>query len=196
MSKKNQKVNLGVDKMEIIRTFELPNTKLLAIKFDGEKLDVLEMLQEQWSSIDFLKEFFRQFHKDYYEKYGRSKLNSLVLQVQGLADDLFEKLYELAEDVESNAVADFFKPLDNRESVSEPYELQKLKAKGEERKSFLRNYALRFKGNIIVTGGAIKLTDRMEDRKHTNDELKKLELVKAFLDKDNPDVEFSYLDVE
>ncbi|MEX2410966.1 MAG: hypothetical protein WD607_06260 [Candidatus Paceibacterota bacterium] len=182
--------------MEIVRTFELPNTKLLAIKYEGDELDALEMLQKQWYSIEWLKEFFRKFHTDYFEKYGRSKLNSLVLQSRGLADELFERLYELAKNIESNALAEFFNPLDNRESDSEPYELQKLKAKGKERKSFLRIYALRFKGTIIVTGGAIKLTDRMEERKHTNDELKKLELVKSFLDKDNPDVEFSYLDVE
>lgn len=182
--------------MEIVRTFDLPNTKLLAVKFDGEELDALEMLQQQWASIEFLWEFFTKFQKDYYEKYGKSNRSKLVRQAQDLADDLFERLYELAQDVESDALAKFFKPLDNREPISDPYELQKLKAKGEERKSFLRIYAIRYKGTIIVTGGAIKLTDKMEERKHTIDELKKLELVKAFLDKDNPDVEFSYLDVE
>lgn len=180
--------------MEIVPTFENSNGRLLAIKFDGEKLDALEILQEQWNSVDFLKEFFKKFHKDYYEKYGNSKLNALVKQTQSLADELFEKLYDLAQDDDPNGLADFFKPLDNRES--DPYELQKLKAKGEERKSFLRIYAIRYKGTILVTGGAIKLTDRMEDRTHTKDELKKLELVKAFLEKDNPDVELSYLDVE
>jgi hypothetical protein len=41
----NLKINLWVDKMEIVRTFDLPNTKLLAVKFDGEELDALEMLQ-------------------------------------------------------------------------------------------------------------------------------------------------------
>ena len=102
----------------------------------------------------------------------------------------------MAEDVKSDALADFFKPLDNRESKSDPYDLQKLKARGEERKSFLRIYAVRYKGTIIITGGAVKLTDKMEDRPHTKNELNKLELVKAFLDKDDPDVEFCYLDVE
>jgi hypothetical protein len=182
--------------MGIVRTFNLPNTKLLAVKFDGDEFDALEILQDQWTSVDFLWGFFTKFQKDYYGKYGKSNRSKLVKQTQHLADDLFEKLYDLAEDVKSDAFAEFFKPLDNREKDSKPYDLQKLKAKGEERKSFLRIYAIRYKGKIIVTGGAIKLTDRMEDRKHTNDELKKLELVKTFLDKDNPDVELGYLDVE
>lgn len=192
----NLKVNLWVDKMEIVRTFDLPNTKLLAVKFDGEELDALEMLPEQWASVEFLWEFFTRFQKDYYEKYGKSNRSKLVRQAHDLADDLFEKLHELAQEVESDELEHFFKPLYNKELVSDPYELQKLKAKGEERKSFLRIYAIRYIGTIIVTGGAIKLTDRMEDRSHTNDELKKLELVKTFLDKDNPDVEFGYIDVK
>jgi hypothetical protein len=104
-------------------------------------------------------------------------------------------LLELAEDVESSALSDFFKPLDNCELELEPYELQKLKGKGEERKSYLRIYAIRYKEKIIVTGGAIKLTDKMEDRPHTHDELKKLEFVKIFLDVNDPDVSFGYIDV-
>jgi hypothetical protein len=182
--------------MKIVRTFELPNTKLLVVKYDGDELDALEILQEQWASIEFLREFFTKFHEDYYAKYGKSKLRSVVKQSQELADDLFVKLYNLAQDVESDALAEFFKPLYNRELVSDPYELQKLKAKGEEWKSFLRIYAIRYNSKIIVTGGAIKLVDEMRDRTNTKEELKKLELVKAFLDKDNPDVEFSYLDIE
>lgn len=182
--------------MEIVCTFDLPNSRLLAVKFDGEGLDALEMLQEQWSSTEFLREFFTKYKKDHYAKYGSSKLNRLVQQAKELADDFFGMLLELAEDVESSALSDFFKPLDNRELELEPYELQKLKGKGEERKSYLRIYAIRYREKIIVTGGAIKLTDKMKDRPHTNDELKKLELVKAFLDKDNPDVEYCYLDIE
>lgn len=182
--------------MEIVRTFELSNTKLLAIKYDGSEFDALEILQEQWGSTEFLRAFFQTFKKDYYVKYGNSKLNSLVQQAQDLADDLFEKLSKLAEDDKSNSLAEFFKPLDNRELGSEPYDLQKLKGRKEERKSFLRIYAIRYNEKIIVTGGAIKLTDRMEDRPHTNDELKKLELVKTFLDRNDPDVTFSYIDVK
>ena len=113
-----------------------------------------------------------------------------------MADDFFELLLVLAGDVDSSALSDFFKPLDNREMELSPYSLQKLKGRREERNSYLRIYAIRYKDKFIVTGGAIKLTSKMEERPHTNDELKKLELVKAFLDADDPDVSFSYVDIQ
>ena len=43
-------------------------------------------------------------------------------------------------------------------------------------------YALRLSANtFIMTGGTIKLTQRMEERSHTERELVKLEKVKEFL---------------
>lgn len=182
--------------MRILRTFELPNTKLLTVKFDGEEFDALEKLRSQWSSVDFLRNFFTLFKKDYMVNYGKSNLSKVVFATLDLADDLFKKLYQVAQEPDLDSLSGFFKPLDNRESENENYEFQKLKAKGEERKSYLRIYALRYQEMIIVTGGAIKLTDRMGNRKHTTDELKKLDLVKTFLDKDNPELEYSYFDVE
>lgn len=182
--------------MKIVRTFELQNTKLFTVKFDREELDALETLKLQWTSVEFLWAFFSKFHRDYFAKYGKSNRSKLIKETLELADDLFGKLFQLAQDMDLNLLSRFFKPLDNRESATERYEYQKLKAKGEERKSYLRIYAIRYQETIIVTGGAIKLTDRMQDRPHTNNELKKLELVKAFLDKDHPELEFSYLDID
>lgn len=37
----------------------------------------------------------------------------------------------------------------------------------------------------IITGGTIKLTLRMDERKHTREELKKLEMVRTFLLSEN-----------
>jgi hypothetical protein len=182
--------------MRIVPTFDLSSTKLFTVKFDGEELDALEKLRLDWASVEFLWEFFAKFQKDYFENYGKSNRSKLIRESLELADELFEKLYQLAQDSDRSELSGLFKPLDNREVGTEPYEYQKLKAKGEERKSYLRIYAIRYQETVIVTGGAIKFTDRMEDRKHTNDELKKLELVKAFLDKDDPQVESSYLDIE
>ena len=154
------------------------------------------MLWKHFKNNGAQPNFYENFKNDYYAKYGRSKLNTLVFQAKQLADGFFEKLYELAENEQTNSLENVFKPLDNRELEFELYELQKLKAREEIRKSYFRIYAIRYKEKIIITGGAIKLTDRMEDRPHTKDELKKLELVKVFLDKNDPEVTFSYLDVK
>lgn len=49
----------------------------------------------------------------------------------------------------------------------------------------LRVYAVRFGPyTYLVTGGAIKLTHRMEDRPHTHLQLKKLILVRDWLKKE------------
>ena len=47
---------------------------------------------------------------------------------------------------------------------------------------WLRIYAIRLNdGKYIITGGAIKLTEKMQDRPHTAFELKKIEIVRDFL---------------
>lgn len=182
--------------MKIIRIFDLPSTKLFTVQYDSEDLDALEKLRLEWSSMEFLLDFFTKFQRDYFENYGNSNRPKLVRETIELADSLFEKLYQLAQYSDLGVMSRFFKPLDNREMRTEPYELQKLKAKGKERKSYLRIYAIRYRETIIITGGAIKLTDRMQDRPHTNEQLKRLELVKEFLNEGHSGIEFSYLDIE
>lgn len=75
-----------------------------------------------------------------------------------------------------------FHPLDNREA-DQIYELQKLKAKGAERKSYLRIYAVKYGDEFVITGGTIKLTEYMGDRPHTKVEINKLDAVVEFLRK-------------
>lgn len=63
--------------------------------------------------------------------------------------------------------------------------LQKDKARLKKRpahSSWLRVYAIRLTtGAYIITGGAIKLTLKMEEREHTKHELDKIESVRNFL---------------
>ena len=48
--------------------------------------------------------------------------------------------------------------------------------------SWLRIYAIKLsQGVYVITGGAIKLTLKMEERSHTKEELVKLEKVRRFL---------------
>jgi hypothetical protein len=62
---------------------------------------------------------------------------------------------------------------------------QKTKASIKEwrfRRALVRLYAIRISENsYVISGGAIKLVRKMEDHPDTRNELKKLELVKAFL---------------
>ena len=48
--------------------------------------------------------------------------------------------------------------------------------------SWLRVYAIRLEKNVfVVTGGAIKLTHTMQERAHTQEELKKINQCRQFL---------------
>ena len=109
--------------------------------------------------------------------YGSAKLNSIVKEALDFADDLFE---ELADHVISGDLESLFKPLENSEK-DQIYELQKLKVKGEERKSYLRLYAVRFRDEFVITGGTVKLTRFMKDRPHTKLEIIRLEAAVEFL---------------
>ena len=76
-----------------------------------------------------------------------------------------------------------FRPLSN--SRTSEMLLGKEKARIKERPqhaSWLRIYAIKLEpGCYIITGGAIKLTRTMQERKHTLAELNKMELVRNFL---------------
>lgn len=65
------------------------------------------------------------------------------------------------------------------------------KAKGLNKPSWLRIYAIRLDANLfVVSGGAIKLTETMNERAHLIQELRKLELTKAYLlDEEQADLE-------
>lgn len=179
--------------MKIVSIFELSKESLFAVKYEGEDFDSLEILQEQWSDVEILRDFFKKFKNDYEKFYPKTKINQLVERTIADADALFELLYDLAEDKSGKSLGQFFKPLDNREK--EEYPLQALKAYGTQSNSFLRIYAIRFGTCFVITGGAIKLTHKMEDRPHTKIELYKLEWVQKYLSEKGEAPEFVYLDL-
>lgn len=54
--------------------------------------------------------------------------------------------------------------------------------KSKAKRNWLRLYALRVDKNVyIITGGTIKLTQKMQDRKHTNIELGKIDRCRRYL---------------
>ncbi|NLA49809.1 MAG: hypothetical protein GX876_10155 [Bacteroidales bacterium] len=60
--------------------------------------------------------------------------------------------------------------------------MEKKKAYGSKRKTWLRIYALKFgEDKYLITGGTIKLTDNISEREHTRKELRKLENCKKFI---------------
>jgi hypothetical protein len=195
----NQKVNLRVDKKKVVRIFELSGTnrKLFSAQFEGEELaetgeiqHAFSKVRAEWRDPNWLRSFFTEFRQDYFNFYGSSRLNRIVIEALEFADALFE---ELAVHVVSGDLESLFKPLENSENVP-IYELQKLKVKGRERKSYLRLYAVRFRDEFVITGGTIKLTRFMRDRPHTKLALHRLEAVVQFLRQNDIEGKIVYLE--
>ena len=195
----NQKVNPQVDKKKVVRIFELSGTnrKLFSAQFEGEELaetgeiqHAFSKVRAEWRDPNWLRSFFTEFRQDYFNFYGSSRLNRIVIEALEFADALFE---ELAVHVVSGDLESLFKPLENSENVP-IYELQKLKVKGRERKSYLRLYAVRFRDEFVITGGTIKLTRFMRDRPHTKFALHRLEAVVQFLRQNDIEGKIVYLE--
>ena len=76
-----------------------------------------------------------------------------------------------------------FKPLDNNQTAALMLDKEKARLdRNGGHLSWLRLYAIRLeKGAFIITGGAIKLTYKMQERTHTSQELVKREQVRNFL---------------
>lgn len=180
--------------MKIVSIFECSKDCLFAVKYGGSDLDALELLQEKWSDPEDLRIFFKQYKQDYENYYGKAPLSQIVEKAIDDADALFETLFKLAEDESGKHLSEFFKPLDNKEAET-AYELQQLKAYGILSNSFLRIYAIRYGNSFVITGGAIKLTKQMKDRKHTQEELYKLNLVRDYLQEKGEEGAFVYLDI-
>ncbi|MBO6494814.1 MAG: hypothetical protein JJ978_04540 [Roseivirga sp.] len=174
--------------MKVVRIFELSKEKLYSVEFDTDERHAVQILQDEWEDQIYLYEFFKQWKEDYRKFYGSKKTADIVEDAINDADELFESLLDERQDLNK-----LFKPLDNREAKNTPYDLQELKAKTFSL-SFLRIYGIRYGNTIIVTGGAIKLTGKMGQREHTKIELKKLEIVKAYLKDDANEAEFVYLE--
>lgn len=160
--------------MVIKHIFELLKGKLWAVQYDEEETHELNILQDQWTDVQWLLDFFDEHEEDltsgFYEKY---KVDDAIEITMDEAGELFNALEE-PENLDL-----LFKPLNDRDYRIKNF--QKQKAKGSKRKTWLRIYAVRFNDGYVITGGAIKLTKTMQERTHTNNELKKLEIVRDAL---------------
>jgi hypothetical protein len=148
--------------------------------------DELSLVFRKWNNVQYLESFFERNKHDLnlYRK-GPITVEEAVKKTRVEAGRLDNSLHKIAltgyED-SSKALQTIFFPLYNHDL--RVIELQKTKAKPRpfNGPSWLRLYAIRLGANIfVVTGGAIKLTQTMQERSHTLIELNKMEHVKKYL---------------
>ncbi|UKJ07926.1 hypothetical protein [Solitalea lacus] len=170
--------------MKIVSIFAVINESLYSVAFDDKTTDEFSDLFNNWNDVEYLNDFFEKhqtdlksgFYKDIYDDISIEQAIQITLDE---AEELENTIKSIASSG-SSSLQSIFKPLDNGAYKITP--LQKSKATGLNRKSWLRIYAIRIGPNMfVVSGGAIKLTETMDNREHLQVELRKLEMLKNYL---------------
>lgn len=171
--------------MKLIPIFPENKPAIYSVHYPDERQDEMCRLFDLWSDVEYLEAFFEENKADLCGGYiGCPTVDEAVNRIRDDAARLEKRLYELAKKGQhdsNNTLQTLFSPLNNEIRLAEQ---QKSKAKifAFKRSSWLRLYAIRIASNLyVVTGGAIKLTHRMEERDHTQIELFKLDKVKVYL---------------
>jgi hypothetical protein len=160
--------------MEILPIFE---PWLYAFRYENETQDEFERVFELWSDPMYLEDFF-ELNKEKLA-YFKTDVITAIHETRNESETFESELLEIAETQEPPLDA-MFKNLNDEET--RVYEFSKQKSK----RRWLRIYALRIDKNVyVVTGGANKLTKRMEDGPDTSKELSKLEKCRNFLNEND-----------
>lgn len=177
--------------------FEMVKESLYSVHFDNEESNEFVRLMELWTDAEYLEEFFES-HKSDLESgfWGDITVEEAILKTREEAIRFEEELLELAETGKTNrfeTLSTLFKPI--HDTTTSIKEFEENKAKGDNKPSWLRIYAIRIDINLfVISGGAIKLTKTMNETEYLLLELQKLELTKKYLlDEDNADLEFFQL---
>jgi hypothetical protein len=150
--------------MKIVSIFA---EKLFTFQYEGETDNEYDRLMELWTDITFLKAFAKE-NKIINVKSFINEILQDAEQIQDFLDNLSQN---------KEPYGFYFEPLQDSES-------KKLLAfqKGKIKKNRLRYYAIKLDNNcFVITGGAIKMSQKMQEHSDTNNELKKLEIARTYL---------------
>ncbi len=169
--------------MKIIGIFAIVNESLYAVKYEKTHTDEFSNLFRLWNDAEYLSLFFEEHKADLQSRFwGQITINEAIIKTRKEANLLEKKLIQIAQNGKTDrldSLSTLFKPLHDRATKIEEFE--KSKAKGI-KNSWLRIYAIRIDINLfVVSGGAIKLTETMNERAHLLTELQKLEITRKYL---------------
>ena len=154
--------------------------RLWAVRYAGENDNALYALFDKWDDIVWLRQFFRDNWDDLTSYFKVTDINQAIEDTIEDSNQLQCLMLDLQPD--SN-LESLFHPLENFRTSEIVLGKEKARLKRMVRhSSWLRIYAIKLsQGVYVITGGAIKLTLKMEERSHTKEELVKLEKVRRFL---------------
>lgn len=170
--------------MQIVNIFDIITESLYSVQYDTEEDHEFDKIFNSWTNAEYLENFFEEHKEDLQTGiWGEMTIENAILITREEAIRLEDELLEIAERGKTDryeTLSTLFKPLHDRTTRIEEFEFNK--AKGDNRRSWLRIYAIRIDTNLfVISGGAIKLTKTMNNREHLLKELEKLEITKKFL---------------
>jgi len=157
---------------------------LWAIKYEPDGTHAFRELFGRLEDPEWIYDFCENNLTDLQSKFGFSiSVENAAFELMKEGEALKRKIIMLAQMASTGqTLQHIFQPLDNGESNLLELQLSKGSVKSTIRNPKLRVYAVRMdERTYVVTGGAIKLTNRMEERPHTDEELRKMKRVRTWL---------------
>lgn len=140
---------------------------LFAFHYDDETDNEYDRLMELWTDVTYLR--------NYATKKNIENIYGFINEILENAEQIQDLLENLTKNKESYGI--YFQSLQNSER-------NKLLAfqKGKIKRNRLRYYAIKLDENcFVITGGAIKMSQTMQEHPDTDKELKKLKIARAYL---------------
>lgn len=151
--------------MKIVSIFA---EKLFTFHYQDEVDNEFDRLMELWTDVQYLKMFA-----------GDNGIAEVETFVNKIIDNAFE-IQDVLEDIANNKrqLGHYFKPLTDTETGFKILSLQKGKLINNQ----LRIYTIKIEEEcFVITGGAIKMSQAMQDFPDTQIELDKLNAAKRYL---------------
>ena len=157
----------------------LEDGRLWAVRYEGETGNAFDLLFSRWYDLNWLREFFKENIADLSSFFHITDVYEAVMDTVEDAKQLECLMLDISPDANLDIL---FKYLENSRFAEMSLGREKAKGRGLQHPSWLRIYAIKIDpGVYLVTGGAIKLTATMAERKHTMAELAKMERVRNYL---------------
>lgn len=164
--------------MEVVRIFA---DNLFAFHYDNAIDNEYDRLMDLWTDVSFLKAFA--------EKNNIDDANEFINNILQDAEQIQDFLEDLSQNRKPYRY--YFEPLQNSQQ-------NKLLAfqKGKIKRNRLRYYAIKLDDNcFVITGGAIKMSQKMQEHPDTINELSKLKAAKAYLNQNSVFDEDSFFEL-
>ena len=177
-----------------IEIIKIKDPYIYSVKYEGREQDEFHRLFGEWNEVEYVLGFMER-NSQYLkaeEKKNVSEPESAASQVFKEADeleDLFDKIYDNTMAGAEDDFDNYFKCLDG----DYKFEIQyvPMKAYGTFYPSFLRLYAIKIdKNTYIITGGGIKLSDKIQTSPELKDHvLKEIDIVRRWLRNNGIDID-------